>query len=91
MHEKQLSYSGSLDMATVSHFLETLHQAGHGVDKLVVDMSGVTFIDSTGVRGLVTAKQQLLSGECDLALVGFSQEILDILDILGIRELIIEP
>jgi len=89
MPDKRLAYTGSLDMATVTQFLHMVQQAAAGSETLLVDMSGVTFIDSTGVRGLVSAKQQLAADGRQLILEGFSQDILDILEILGIREMIV--
>jgi anti-sigma B factor antagonist len=49
-----VTVSGELDLATVPRLSGTLAEHGHA-RLLVLDLTGVTFIDSTGVRSLLDA------------------------------------
>jgi anti-anti-sigma factor len=44
---------GELDMATAGGLQEVLHAAAHGNDPVVLDFSGVRFMDSSGLRALL--------------------------------------
>jgi anti-anti-sigma factor len=44
---------GELDMATCGGLTELLHAAAAGHDPLVLDFSGVSFMDSSGLRALL--------------------------------------
>jgi anti-anti-sigma factor len=90
MSLKRIEYGGSLDIASVPSFVATVETAAEQQERLVLDMGDLEFLDSTGVRSLITLKQDLLGKGCTLSIVGLRQDILDILDILGIRELILD-
>ena len=53
-----LMVSGELDLETAPEFRALLEDAEHGADTLVVDLRGVTFIDSCGVGELTGAHQR---------------------------------
>lgn len=89
MVETRIAYEGNLDMANVEQFHTMVQEASQNCDRLVIDCSGLEFVDSTGVRALVTLKQQLGAAGKQFELEGLSQDILDILDILGIREMLL--
>jgi anti-anti-sigma factor len=55
----QVSLRGELDLSTVEKVEDELRRIEHGADKpLVLDLSGLTFLDSTGLRLMVTADQR---------------------------------
>lgn len=88
--EHRITFEGSLDMAAVARFTDEVQKAAVGHNAVVVDFTGLDFIDSTGVRSLVILKQQMTSEGKVLRYEGFGDHIVDILDILGIREMILE-
>jgi anti-sigma B factor antagonist len=49
--------SGELDLDTMAE-LSTALAAGHGVATTIVDLRGLTFIDSSGVSGLLAAARR---------------------------------
>ncbi len=54
--ETSLVLIGELDLATVGQFLEAMESAtDHGKVAVVVDARGLTFCDSVGLRGLMSA------------------------------------
>jgi len=88
--EARITFVGSLDISTVTSFTEQVQAAAQGSDRIVVDCTEMEFLDSTGVRGLVVLKQQMASMGKQLVFEGFGSHIIDILDILGIREVVID-
>lgn len=55
----QLVLRGELDLSTVQKVEDELAAVESGEDKvLVLDLSGLTFLDSTGLRLMVTADQR---------------------------------
>lgn len=58
-HLIQVVLRGELDLSTVEKVEEELRQIEERADKLLVlDLSGLTFLDSTGLRLMVTADQR---------------------------------
>jgi anti-sigma B factor antagonist len=46
---------GEIDMATANDFAEFLREAGENPDQVVLDFSGVSFMDSSGLRVILEA------------------------------------
>lgn len=88
MSEASITFQASLDMASVPQLTEMVEAASQGHDRLVVDMTAVDFVDSTGVRSLLSLRRQLEESGKLLVFEGFRPEILDIFDILGVRDLV---
>lgn len=89
MSEKRIEYNGSLDMSSVPQLVETVEIAAHKHRRIILDMTNLDFVDSTGIHGLITLRQKMTAEGRELLFEGFRPEILDILDILGIREMIL--
>src|SRR3954468_6115153 len=83
-----LEVFGELDLATAPRLCAALDAARiHRVRRVVVDLTGVDFCDSTGLRALIGASTELRVGGGRLAvscLVGSPVERL--FDIVGARE-----
>lgn len=88
--EHRITWKGSLDMASVERFVKHVEEASGEQKSLVLDLSEMDFVDSTGIRGLIGVKKQLSGEGRSLQISGLSQDVLDILDIMGIRELILD-
>jgi anti-anti-sigma factor len=54
-----LAVSGELDMTTVGRFQEALDGAAQTSEPVVVDLSGVRFIDSLSLRALLAARERV--------------------------------
>ena len=55
----QLALKGELDLSTIEKVEQELSRAEEGGHRLIVlDLSGLTFLDSTGLRTIVTADQR---------------------------------
>jgi len=79
--------SGEIDLATVPRLREaiTAHLAG-GLVNLLLDLSAVTFIDSTGLGVLVGAGKKAAGLGGSVQLVCDNARILRLLDITGLSK-----
>ena len=77
---------GGLDAATCRRLDELLTELidRHGVRSLVVDVKGLTFIDSAGIYVLVQAMKRARQAGGDLTLSGVSPGAHKVLDICGL-------
>ena len=66
----QVSLRGELDLSTADKVEDELRRVEEGGDNLLVlDLSGLTFLDSTGLRVMVTADQRARKAGRRLAIV----------------------
>lgn len=84
-----LAMVGELDMARDTELLKlvvTLDPApGTAVD---VDMSEVTFVDSSGLRGLVAAHDYLDGRGCRLRLMSPRPQLVKVINLVGFDEIL---
>ena len=81
-----VSVMGELDLATAQVFERTLldvTEAGTGTGELILDLTGCSFLDSTGLRALVAARERLEHSDRSLALVVSSPIVMRIFQITG--------
>ena len=71
-----IALSGELDLATVDRAREALEQVPPGTP-LVLDLSGLTFIDSTGL-GLIAAAAQHTNGHLSVIPDDRTRRLLDL-------------
>lgn len=76
--------SGEVDLAQAAKLRAALIRAGDGVRLLVVDLSGVGFIDSTGLGVLVGRLRAMRTIGADLRLVVTSERIRHNFSITGL-------
>jgi anti-sigma B factor antagonist len=77
---------GELDLATVDLLERALGEIDDGAQTVVLDLSGLSFIDSTGLR-LVLDLNDRYGGEADrLRVVAGSPAVERLLDIVGLRD-----
>lgn len=77
--------SGELDIASTDRLTEALNEIAGST---VVDLSGLSFIDSSGVAALVRAQQQLAAEGHSLTLTRPSSAVARVFEILGIMFLL---
>ena len=84
-----LAWSGEIDVSTVSALREAMQKAMRSSRRMIVDLSDVTFLDSTSVGvilGVVRANREHQDGA--LCLVGASGVVLRVLAITGLTKLV---
>jgi anti-sigma B factor antagonist len=72
---------------------ERLHEQllaviGEGATDMVVDMSGTTFCDSSGIHALLRARKRVVSQGGRLHVVASSRSVLRLFDLLGLSTLV---
>src|SRR5690242_18260828 len=82
-----LSIQGELDAYTApgleAHIASLL---GEGVSDLALDLSQTGFLDSSGLRALLTVHRRLESAGGELTLRNASEPVVRLLEITGLRE-----
>jgi anti-sigma B factor antagonist len=79
----RLMLAGELDIATVPDFEQSFDEAvGLAPEAIVVDLSALTFIDSTGLRALLSMSDRYKG---DLGLTAGSPAVERIIEITGTR------
>jgi len=77
---------GRLSLETVHNFIQTLRPEPAAY--LVLDMSGVTFLDSAGVGALVSIFVSRRNSGKSLAIAGLTKQGSAVLEVAGITKLI---
>src|SRR4051812_5183176 len=80
-----ITLSGELDLASVRYLRQRVEAAfAEGPPQLVVDLSAVTHMDSTGLAELISAHQRAMDLQGKLVLVVTSAAIRRTLEIRGV-------
>jgi anti-sigma B factor antagonist len=83
-----VTVAGEVDMATAPSLRDRLNEAiDDGTPLLVVDLSSVTFIDSTGLGVLIGASKRVGVTDGALRLVIAEPRILKLFEITGLMDL----
>jgi anti-anti-sigma factor len=77
---------GELDLASVPRLTELLEEVA--APRVILDLSRLAFIDSSGVAALVRAQQQMDEGGQTLTLTRPSHTVARVFEILGIAFLL---
>jgi anti-sigma B factor antagonist len=81
-----LTATGEIDLASVGQLESAINASlDRGVDLLIIDLVGVTFLDSTGLRSLMATHAQLETAGGRLALVAAAGPVMRLFDVTGIE------
>ncbi len=84
---QRIVVSGEVDLATVDDLVEALDEAfDSGTDHVLVDLSGTSFMDSTGLKSLVTAQPRFEEKERSFAVLVKPGPISRLFDITGMDQ-----
>lgn len=82
-----LAVGGEVDVATAPRLREKLIElVNDGHHQIVVDLSAVEFLDSTGLGVLVGALKRVRTHDGDLALVCTESRVLKVFEITGLTK-----
>ena len=82
-----LEVRGEIDVASAPDFQGSLSELiGRGAEVVVVDLSEVSFVDSTGLGVLVGAETQVRQAGKSLRLVVTQPQIMKLLELTGLDE-----
>jgi anti-sigma B factor antagonist len=87
VHDKSLdvALAGELDMAATFKLEPEIERllGAHEVRRLVIDLAGLTFVDSAGLGALLSIHDRARDGGIDITLSNPSQPVRRILDLSG--------
>lgn len=86
--ERIVQLTGEIDLTTVSSLIQALRKATESGNKVMVDMSGVSYLDSQGVRALRNAHQQAIVNGGALRLRGCHGVVDRVLRLVGLDRVI---
>src|SRR3954464_2143017 len=80
--------SGEIDLSTVGDLRSAVTEAAEGCDRLRLALSGVEFIDSTGLGGLLELGSTLRAQAVTLEIVAGEGPVRQAVEITGLGELL---
>ncbi|MFD6294201.1 STAS domain-containing protein [Streptomyces sp. NPDC060235] len=83
-----LTLEGEIDADTASGLHEALCVDGTATPRTVLDFSGVTFMDSSGVNALVAAFQRTRTAGGWIRMAALTQRVQQVVDIVGLDSVI---
>ena len=81
-----LALSGELDMATVSRLTERLDDAARKRQSVVLDLSDLDFIDSSGLRAFLEATAEASRDGWSFAITSPPARIRRVFEVAGVHE-----
>ena len=81
-------FDGELDVATAPALIDCASLALDGEPRLRLDLSGVTFIDSVGMKALLTIQQRAVRLGTDLEVVVSEEPVARLLRVATLDEVI---
>jgi anti-anti-sigma factor len=80
---------GEIDHAVMTELTEALLSYGSVTrPRTVVDLSGVTFMDSSGINVLIAAQQSMSDAQGWLRIAGAQASVLRVLELVGLDQVI---
>ena len=85
--DARIVVSGELDMATAPLLTRAVESLGQSTDarRVVIDLAGVSFIDSSGISALVLGHATLQAAGAVLALGSMSGQVESVLQMTGVH------
>jgi anti-anti-sigma factor len=84
----RLELSGELDLATEPQLTAVLRQVEEDAQRLVLDLSGLSFIDSTGLRTILLAWRRSRDDGFELSVIAGSAQVRRTLRLTGLDEVL---
>jgi anti-sigma B factor antagonist len=84
--------TGELDISSAPRLITALHEAAQPpVRRIDLDCRGVSFLDSTGLRALLVARNEATRMGVDLVLVDPSPSVSRVIQMTGLASLLTGP
>lgn len=85
-----LTVDGELDMATADRLVGAVAELPAAHEPLVLDLSGVSFLDSSGMRALLEVSDRATADGRPMALLHPSLAVTRLLDLVDLRSRFVE-
>jgi anti-anti-sigma factor len=79
----QVILTGEIDLSNVDSLARALAAAPYASDRVVIDLAGVTFLDSTGIAALVVAQRRAVVAGRRLTVANAQGMVRRVLDLTG--------
>jgi anti-anti-sigma factor len=83
-----LSVAGELDMSTTGALASAIRRASEGAGRISLDLGGLEFIDSSGIRTLLLQRKHLQARECEMVVVSASSRVRRVMEIIDVWRLL---
>jgi anti-sigma B factor antagonist len=81
-----LAVDGDVDLATASIVEDELRRAEHSQELVVIDLRGVSFMDSTGIRMLISADRRMREQGGSLQIIHVPAHVYRLFELVGITD-----
>jgi anti-anti-sigma factor len=81
---RTLFLDGELDIATAPVLLDAAYELVHGARVLALDLSALTFIDSSGLHGLLRVQDVCRDTGCRLLVAHAPPQVLCLMEVTGV-------
>jgi anti-anti-sigma factor len=81
-----VALSGDLDLASASVVDDELRRAEQSEDLVVLDLGAVSFMDSTGLRIIISAHKRLLERGASLKIEHVPPQVRRLFELVGVTE-----
>jgi anti-anti-sigma factor len=83
-----LTVSGELDAATRDQVTNATARSANGARECVIDLSEVTFIDASGISGLLGCRRHLHHPDATVTLIGARKQVERVLRLAGLDDML---
>ena len=83
----EFALEGRLDTVTAPDLEKVLNESLSGVEKLVLDFSGLEYISSAGLRVLLSA-QKIMNRQGKMAVKNVNETIMEIFEVTGFSDIL---
>ena len=83
-----ITLEGSINTNTAPAAIEVFKKEASETDSIILDMSGVSYISSAGVRALRILYVQMCQKKGTLKLTGITESVRSVLDMTGLLDVI---
>ena len=81
-----IAVTGRVDTTTAPEFEAGLRLAG--TETLTLDLSGVPYMSSAGLRCLLTAQKTMMAGGGSMTIVGVQPAVMEVLELTGFSNIL---
>lgn len=81
-----LEVTGELDYHTSTLLTEAVNEAPFSDESVIIDLSGLTYCDSTGISVLITAYNRSRAASSRLSLTGVSPDQMRVFELIGLDQ-----
>ena len=82
----RVTLSGELDLATAPRLVHALTEVADGTAVVILDLSELTFMDSSGLHAIISARARLAETDCRLVLVPGGHQVQTLFELTGIKD-----